>query len=127
MSPLQLAGGAAWKVATAVLAGVILVVGVGAGTGWWLAASDRDQARRELKAEQGVSAELRTAIGTQNAAIGLLGQQKLEAEERGTAARALAAADGQRFDAALRRMDGTRVVSCADAMPFVNQLLEDVR
>lgn len=127
MSPLQLASGAAWKVVAAVLAGLVLVVGVGAGTCWWLAASDRDQARRDLKAEQGVGAQLRAGIDDQNLAIITLGQQKLEAEARGDAARQQAVAAGRRFDSALLRMDGARVTTCADAMPFVNQLLEDVR
>lgn len=127
MSPLQLAGGAAWRVATAVLAGLVLVVSAGTGTGWWLAADERDQAHRDLKAEQGVSAQLRAGIDDQNLAIAALGQQRLEAEARGAAARQQAAAAGKRFDIALQRMDGARVTTCADAMPFVNQLLEDVR
>ncbi|MBY0241763.1 MAG: hypothetical protein K2X55_20865 [Burkholderiaceae bacterium] len=127
VSPLQLAGGTAWKVATAVLAGLVLVVGAGVGTGWWLAAAARDKAQVDLKAEQGVSAELRAGINDQNKAIMKLGEVQLAAEARGLAARQQAAAAGQRFDTALQRMDGARVTTCADAMPFVNQLLEDVR
>lgn len=127
MSPLQLAGGAAWKVGAIVLLVVLVIGGAGGGTAWWLATNARDQALADLKAEQGVSTELRAGINTQNTAITNLGREKLAAEARGLAAQQLAAAAGKRFDAALQRMDGARVTTCADAMPFVNKLLEDVR
>ncbi|MBY0241963.1 MAG: hypothetical protein K2X55_21890 [Burkholderiaceae bacterium] len=116
-----------WRLAAIVLAVLLLVVGAVAGTGWWLAAGARDKAQADLKTEQGVSAQLRAGIDDQNKAIAALGRQKLEAEARGAVARQQAASAGQRFDAALQRMDGARVTTCADAMPFVDQLLEDVR
>lgn len=92
-----------------------------------MAVAARDRAVQDLEKERQVSAELRIGIGTQNAAIGVLGQQKLEAEERGRIAQAAAVAAGWRYDAALQRLDGASVTSCADAMPFVNKLLEDLR
>lgn len=116
-----------WQVSAVILAGLVLAVGSCLGTGWWLAAAARDRAVEALEKERQVSAELRIGIGTQNAAIGVLGQQKLEAEERGRNAQAAAAATGRRYDAALQRLDGARATSCSDAMPFVDRLLEDVR
>jgi hypothetical protein len=121
------ATGQAWKVATAVLAGLLLVVGVAGGTALWLQDRALTQAHAELKAEQGVSAELRTGIGAQNAAIGKLGQEKLEADARGTAARAQAAEQGKHYDNALQQIAAARGTSCEDVMPAVNQLWEAVR
>lgn len=116
-----------WQISAMLLAGLVLVGGSACGTGWWLAATARDRAVEDLEKERQVSAELRIGIGTQNAAIGVLGQQRLEAEERGRIAQVGAAAAGRRYDAALQRMDGARTISCTDAMPFVNKLLEDMR
>jgi hypothetical protein len=120
-------GNLAWRVATAVLAGLLLIVGAGAGTGWWLAASARDQALADLRAEQGVSAGLRAGIAVQNAAVDGMAKATAEAKERGQAAQAQAQAAGRRYDAALQQLAGARATSCADAMPAVNQLLEQVR
>ncbi|MFS2007981.1 hypothetical protein ACEN9F_30675 [Duganella sp. CT11-25] len=119
--------GGLWKVGAIVLAILLLVTGGGLGFGWWLAAHDRDVARADLKTEQGVSAALRAGINTQNAAIITLGQEKLEAEKRGLAAQQLAAANGRRFDGALAKLEGARAITCAEAMPAVNQLLKDIR
>lgn len=58
-----------WKAASIVLAGALLVVASTTGTGWWLAADDRDAARAALVKEQGVSAQLRASIGEQNRAV----------------------------------------------------------
>lgn len=121
------ATGQIWKIACAVLAILLLAVGIGAGTGWWLAASARDQARADLVKERDDNAQLRAGIDDQNTAIAMLGQQKLDADARGRAAQAQATADGKRFDVALQRMDTARVTTCMDAMPYVNKLLEDVR
>lgn len=116
-----------WQISTVMLAGLLLAVGSVCGTGWWLATAARNRAGEDLEKERRVSAELRVGIGTQNAAIGVLGQQKLDAEERGRVAKAAAVEAGRRYDAALQRLDGARVINCSDAMPFVNKLLEDVR
>lgn len=116
-----------WRLLAIVLAVLLLTTGAVCGTGWWLAAGERDVAQDKLSAERSVSAELRTGIDAQNTAIMKLGQQRLEAEARGLAAQQQAAVAGKRFDAALQRMDGDRVTTCADAMPYVNKLLEDVR
>lgn len=43
--------GGIWKAAAILLASMLLVVTSAAGTGWWLAAGDRDQARAALAAE----------------------------------------------------------------------------
>jgi hypothetical protein len=123
----NVATGQIWKVATAVLAGLLLVVGVAGGTALWLTDRELTQARAELKAEQGVSAELQMDIGAQNAAIGKLGQEKLEAEMRGATARAQAVEQGKRYDTALQQIAGAHGTTCGDAMPFVNKLWEGVR
>jgi hypothetical protein len=121
------ATGQLWKVATIVLLLVGLVLGAAGGTAWWLAAAARDKALVDLKAEQGVSAELRAGVNTQNTAI--LAQAKLarEAEARGKAAQEREAANARRFDAALASAAGQRATTCAEAMPVVNRLLEQVR
>ncbi|KQW97148.1 hypothetical protein ASC94_10175 [Massilia sp. Root418] len=119
--------GQGWKIASTVLASLLLAVGAAGGAAWWMVDRAREQAVVDLRAEQKLVAELRLGIGTQNAAIAVLGQEKLAAEARGAAARVQAAADGRRYDAALQQLAGARVTTCADAMPFVNKLLEDVR
>ena len=116
-----------WKVVTIVLAGVLLVVSSSTGTGWWLAAGDRDAARAALVREQGVSAALRTSIGEQNSAIDGMAKATLAAQERGAAARAAAAAKGKKYDAALAQIAGARATTCDEAMPAVRLLLEGVR
>ena len=116
-----------WKVVTIVLAGVLLVVSSSTGTGWWLAAGDRDAARAALVREQGVSAALRTSIGEQNSAIDGMAKATLAAQERGAAAQAAAAAKGKKYDAALAQIAGARATTCDEAMPAVRLLLEGVR
>jgi hypothetical protein len=121
------AAGQAWKIASAVLGGLLLAAVCAGGAAWWMADRAREQAVVDLRAERKLVADLRLGIGTQNAAIAVLGEQKLAAEAQGAAARAQAAAEGRRYDAALQQLAGTRVATCAEAMPFVNKLLEDVR
>lgn len=131
VSALSLAGGAVvasfWKVAVVVLAVLLLVVITGAGTGWWLAAAARDQALASLKEEQGVSAELRASIGVQNSAVKSMHDATVAADKRRRAAQELAAVNGRRLDAAQAKLTGARAITCNEAMPFVNKLLEDVR
>lgn len=131
MDALKLTGGAVvagiWKIAAVVLAVLLLVVITGAGTGWWLAAAARDQALARLVVEQGASAALRASIGIQNEAVQSMHHATVEADERGRAAQALAAAKGRRYDAAQAKLAGARATTCDEAMPFVNQLLESVR
>jgi len=116
-----------WKVAALMASGLVLVVGVGAGTGWYLASAARDDALRDLRAEQGVSAELRAGIKTQNTAIIQWYDQAKQAQARGDAAMAVAQVNGRRYDAALQQLAGGKATSCEEAMPYVNQLLEKVR
>ena len=131
MSALELAGGAVvagiWKIAAVVLAVLLLVVITGAGTGWWLAAAARDQALASLVAEQGASAALRASIGVQNEAVQSMHRATVEADARGRAAQALAAANSRRYDAAQAKLAGAQATTCDEAMPFVNKLLEDIR
>lgn len=86
MDALQLAGGAVvagiWKVATVVLAVLLLVVITGAGTGWWLAAAARDQALDNLKAEQHTAAQLRASIALQNSAMDEMAKRTKVADDR---------------------------------------------
>ena len=131
MDALKLAGGAVvagiWKVAAVVLAVLLLVVITGAGTGWWLAAAARDQALARLAVEQGASAALRASIGIQNSAVQSMHRATVAADQRRRAAQDLAAVNGRRLDAAQARLAGARATTCDEAMPYVNQLLEDVR
>lgn len=50
------------------MAGTLLVV-ICVRPRWWEAAGDRDQALVDLKAEQGVSANLRSSIAEQNVPV----------------------------------------------------------
>lgn len=131
MSALGTLAGAAvsgiWKSATFILAAVLLVVASSTGTGWWLAAGDRDVARVALAKEQGVSAALRASISEQNRAIDGMAKATLAAQERGAAAQAAAAAKGKKYDAALAQITGARATTCDEAMPAVRLLLEGVR
>ena len=131
MSALELAGGAVvagiWKIAAVVLAVLLLVVITGAGTGWWLAAAARDQALASLVVEQGASAALRASIGTQNKAVQSMHDATVAADKRRRAAQELAAANGRRLDAAQAKLTGARATTCDEAMPFVDQLLKDVK
>jgi hypothetical protein len=131
MDALKFAGGAIvggiWKVATVVLAVLLLVVIIGAGTAWWLAAAARDQALASLKAEQSASAELRASIGVQNSAVRSMHDATVAADKRRRAAQELAAVNGRRLDAAQAKLTGARATTCDEAMPFVDQLLKDVK
>lgn len=131
MSALSLAGGGVvagiWKVAALALAMLLLVVITGAGTAWWLAAAARDQAMASLKAEQGASADLRASIGIQNSAVRSMHDATLAADKRRRAAQELAAVNGRRLDAAQSKLAGMRATTCEEAMPFVDQLLRDLK
>jgi hypothetical protein len=116
-----------WKAASIILATALLLVASSTGTGWWLAAGDRDTARAALVQEQGVSAQLRGSITEQNRAIDGMAKATLAAQERGAAAQAAAATKGRKYDAALARIAGTRANTCDEAMPAVRLLLEGVR
>jgi hypothetical protein len=116
-----------WKVAAIVLAAALLLVVGSSGTGWHLAAGDRDEARAALMVEQGISAALRTSIGEQNRAIDGMATATLAAQERGAAAQAQAAAKGKKYDAVLAQIAAARANTCDEAMPAVRLLLEGVR
>ena len=119
--------GGIWKAAAIVLAGLLLVVASAAGTGWWLAAGDRDQALADLKVEQGVSAGLRASIAEQNLVVDGMARATLLAQQRGEAAQAAAAAAGRKYSAAQAQLAGVRATTCDEAMPAVRRMLEDVR
>ena len=116
-----------WKAAAIVLAAVLLVVAGAAGTGWWLAAGDRDQALVNLKAEQGASAGLRASIAEQNLTVDGMARATLAAQQRGEAAQAAAVAAGRKYTAAQAQLAGVRATTCDEAMPAVRRMLEDVR
>jgi len=116
-----------WKAAAIILAIALLLVTSSTGTGWWLAAGDRDTARAALVQEQGFSAQLRGSITEQNRAIDGMAKVTLAAQERGAAAQAAAAAKGKKYDAALVQVAGARAKTCDEAMPAVRLLLEGVR
>ena len=116
-----------WKAAAILLATALLLLASSTGTGWWLAAGDRDTARAALVLEQGVSGQLRASISEQNRAIDGMAKVTLAAQERGAAAQAAAAAKGKKYDAALVQITGARATTCDEAMPAVRAMLEGVR
>ncbi|UOD31677.1 hypothetical protein INH39_08345 [Massilia violaceinigra] len=122
-----LAGGSVWKLASAVLLAALLVTVSAGATAWWLAASARDQAQAELRAQQTLVTRLRGALDAQNAAVAAAGLATTLAEQRGEAARQQAAASARRFDLALARVAGVKATTCAEAMPAVNLILESIR
>ena len=128
MSAVTALAGAAvsgiWKVAAVMLAAVLLVVVSATGTGWWLAAGDRDLARAALLAEQGVSAGLRTSIAEQNLAVDGMARATLAAQQRGEAAQAAAAAAGKKYATAQAQLASVRATTCDEAMPAVRAMLE---
>ena len=131
MSAITTMAGAAvsglWRVAAVVLAAVLLLVTGATGTGWWLAAGDRDQTRAALAVEQGVSAGLRASIAEQNLAVDGMARATLVAQQRGEVAQAAAAAAGGKYQAAQAQLAGVRATTCDEAMPAVRRMLEDVR
>ena len=131
MSAVTALAGAAvsgiWRVAAIVLAAVLLVVASATGTGWWVAAGDRDGARAALVVEQGVSAGLRASIAEQNLAVDGMARATLAAQQRGEAAQAAAAAAGRKYSEAQAQLAGVRATTCDEAMPAVRHMLESVR
>lgn len=127
MSALSVVVSGAWRVLAIVLAALLLVVGTGAGTGWWLTAGARDQALADLKTERGVSAELRASIAEQNRAVDGMARVTLLAQQRGEAAQAAAAAAGKKYDKAQAQLAGVRATTCDEALPAVRAMLEAVR
>lgn len=119
--------GQLWKVATLLLLAIILAGGGAGGALWWSAAAARDEALTDLRAEQGINIQLRAGVDAQNTAILAQATLARQAEARGLAAQQVAAANGRRYDQALQQMAGARATTCAEAMPYVNQLLENVR
>lgn len=131
MSAVTALAGAAvsgiWKAAAIVLAGLLLVVAGATGTGWWLAAGDRDLALAALKNEQGVSADLRASITEQNLAVDGMARATLAAQQRGEAAQTAAAAAGKKYDKVQAQLASVRATTCDEAMPAVRRMLENVR
>jgi len=119
--------GGIWKVLAIALLIALVASGGSLGFEWWLAARDRDKAETGLRTEQGISAQLRAGIDLQNTRLLQLGQEKLDAEKRGAAAQAVAAASGRRLDSALAKIAATHATTCTEAMPTVNQLLKDIK
>lgn len=119
--------GQVWKVATLVLLAILLVGGGAGGALWWSATAARDKALVDLKAVQGENVQLRAGVDDQNRAIQTWYRASEDAKARGQAAQQQASINGQRFDGALQQLAGVNAMTCADAMPYVNQLLEKVR
>ena len=119
--------GGIWKVIAIVLAAVLLMVTGATGTGWWLAAGDRNLARAALVVEQGVSAGLRASIAEQNLAVDGMARATLAAQQRGEAAQAAAATAGKKYQTAQAALASVRATPCDEAMPAVRRMLEDVR
>ena len=116
-----------WKPVAAGLLLALVVVGGVTGWNWYLAARDLDTARVELATERQASEQLRTSIREQNRAVDALAAAKAAADLRGIQAQQIAAANGKRFDLALRQAQGAKATTCIEAMPAVNQILEAIR
>lgn len=119
--------GGIWKIVAFVLLGVLLLLVSVGGTGWWLLARARDQAKSDLAAEKVVSEGLLGAIREQNRAVEVMGTAKTAAEARGAQAQLVATANGRRLDQVLSREQGSRATTCDEAMPAVNRILEAIR
>nr|WP_315249331.1 hypothetical protein [uncultured Duganella sp.] len=119
--------GQIWKIAALVLLTILLAGGGAGGALWWSAAVARDRALADLAVEKGVNAQLRAGVDDQNRAIQQWYTASKDAEARGRAAMQLAAVNGQRYDRALERLTGARATTCAEAMPYVNQMLDAAR
>ncbi len=116
-----------WKLAAIALLALLLLILSAAGTGWWMLTSDLRTARADLATEVAANEGLRGSIREQNRAVEVLAEQKRVADARGAQAQQLAAANGKRFDLALRQVQGAHAATCADAMPAVNSILEAIR
>jgi hypothetical protein len=103
------------------------VGGVASGTAPWLTDRALTRAQADAKEARGRADDYQGAIRERNRATEVLAKAKIEVDARGFAARAQAAEQGKRLDGALQQMAGARAATCADAMPYVNKLLEDVR
>lgn len=94
---------------------------------WWMADRALTKAEAEVVVQRRRADDYQAAIREQNRATAVLARETAAAKARGQAALQQAAAAGQRYDAALQQLAGARVTTCADAMPFVNKVLEEVR
>lgn len=119
--------GGIWRVVALALAALLLAGAGSLGTGWWLAAHDRDRARVDLAAEQAASEQLRGSLREQNRAVDAMAAAKMAADERGALAQQIAAANGRWLEGALDKISGAKATTCAEAMPAVNRLLEAMR
>lgn len=116
-----------WRLLAIVLLAMLLVGGGSVGTGWWLAADARDRALGDLKAELGISAELRASISEQNRAVDGMTRATLVAQQRGEAAQTAAAVANRKYSKAQAQLDGVRATTCDEAMPAVRAMMEGVR
>jgi hypothetical protein len=122
------AAGQGWKIASAVLASALLTVAGAGGAAWWLSDRALTKAEAEVAVQRGRADDYQAAIREQNRATEVLARETAAAQARGRAAQQQTAVAGKRYDAALQDMESARrITTCADAMPFVNKLLEDVR
>jgi hypothetical protein len=121
------AAGQGWKIASAVLASLLLAVAGAGGAAWWLTDRALTKAEAEVVVQRTRADDYQASIREQNRATEVLARETAAARARGLAAQQQAAVAGKRYDAALQQLAGTRVTTCADAMPYVNKLLEDVR
>ena len=67
------------------------------------------------------------ALRNSNSAIEAMQRATALADDRGRAAQQVAEAAGRRYDSALAKIGQARAVTCAEAMPAVNSLLESLR
>lgn len=97
------------------------------GWQWYGAHRDLGLCRQQLAQEQLTSERLRGEITVQNAKVEALGKEQVERDKRLTLALQLASSKSKTADAALKRAEGAKAQTCAEAMPVVNDILKGLQ
>lgn len=119
--------GELWKVAAIALLITLVGAVLGLGGKLWLTDRDLNKAKEELAVANTNVANLRVAIGTQNAAVDALKSDKDKADARADAAWRVAVGVGAKADKIMKNIEGIKATTCQEAMPVVNQVLDGLK
>lgn len=108
-----------WQVACLALVGALLY----SACNWYEAQHGLVLCRQQFAQEQLTSERLRGEITMQNAKVDALGKEQVEHGKLLTLALQLASSKSKTADAALKRAEGVKANTCAEAMPVVNDIL----